>query len=81
MRRSPDPALPVADNLLRQGKLGGGLGPVLLFIVKVRRIAPVMFKQAILQVQAQKLHVPAVELAIERPRAAIDQRLQIGIVV
>ncbi|STS92537.1 Uncharacterised protein [Klebsiella variicola] len=44
MRRSADPALPVADNLLRQGKLGGGLGPTLLFIIEVRRVSPVMLK-------------------------------------
>lgn len=47
MRRSADPALPVADNLLRQGKLGGGLGPALLFIIEVRRVSPVMLKQTV----------------------------------
>ena len=81
MRRSADPALPVADNLLRQGKLGGGLGPTLLFIIEVRRVSPVMLKQTVLQILAQKLHVAAVKLAIERPRAAVHQRLQIGIIV
>ncbi|VFT73020.1 Uncharacterised protein [Klebsiella aerogenes] len=50
MRRSADPALPVADNLLRQGKLGGGLGPTLLFIIEVRRVSPVMLKQTVLQI-------------------------------
>jgi hypothetical protein len=65
MRRSADPALPVADNLLRQGELGGGLRPALLFIIEVG-VSPVMLKQTVLQVQAQKLHVAAVKLAIER---------------
>ena len=35
MRRSADPALPVAYNLLRQSELGGGLRPALLFIIEV----------------------------------------------
>ena len=70
MGRSADPTLPVADNLLRRGELGGGLSPALLFLIEVRRVSPVMFEQTVLQVQAQKLHVAAVKLAIERPRAA-----------
>lgn len=40
-----------------------------------------MLKQTVLQVQAQKLNVPAVELAIERSRAAVHQRLQVSIIV
>lgn len=35
MGRSADPTLPVADNLLRQSELGGGLRPALLFIIEV----------------------------------------------
>ncbi len=62
-------------------ELGGGLSPALLFLIEVRRVSPVMFEQTVLQVQAQKLHVAAVKLAIERPRAAVFQRLQIGIIV
>ncbi|STV06819.1 Uncharacterised protein [Klebsiella pneumoniae] len=81
MGRSADPTLPVRTNLLRQGELGGGLSPALLFLIEVRRVSPVMFEQTVLQVQAQKLHVAAVKLAIERPRAAVHQRLQIGIIV
>ncbi len=38
MGRSADPTLPVADNLLRQGELGGGLSPALLFLIEVRSI-------------------------------------------
>ncbi len=64
-----------------RGELGGGLSPALLFLIEVRRVSPVMFEQTVLQVQAQKLHVAAVKLAIERPRAAVHQRLQIGIIV
>ncbi len=37
--RSADPTLPVADNLLRQGELGGGLSPALLFLIEVRRVS------------------------------------------
>lgn len=50
MGRSADPTLPVADNLLRQGELGGGLSPALLFLIEVRRVSPVMFEQTVLQV-------------------------------
>ncbi|MBZ4365153.1 hypothetical protein LAM67_28945, partial [Mycobacterium tuberculosis] len=48
MGRSADPTLPVADNLLRQGELGGGLSPALLFLIEVRRVSPVMFEQTVL---------------------------------
>nr|VUD28665.1 Uncharacterised protein [Raoultella sp. NCTC 9187] len=40
-----------------------------------------MLKQAVLQIEAQEVNIPTVKLAVKRPGAAVDQRLQIGVVI
>ena len=48
MGRCRNPPLPVADNLLGEGKLGGGLRPALLLVGESGALSKVVLQQTIL---------------------------------
>ena len=81
VRRAGDPALPVANDLLGESELHRLLRPALLLIGKIRGESKMMLQQAILQLQTQEMNIATVKLPVEHPRAAVDQRLQVGVVI
>ncbi|MNT64289.1 hypothetical protein D3C72_2021770 [compost metagenome] len=77
----PHAALPVADDLLCCQIFTARMRPVALNSGELRRLPQMVLDQAILQIELQKLHVAALEVALQAARTEVDQRAQIGIVI
>jgi hypothetical protein len=79
VRRAGDPALPVANDLLRERELRDCV-QLLLNMGKMRRTQDGAEAGNIAD-RAQKLNVAAFKLALQLARAEVDQRPQVGVVV